>query len=349
MANHQHFPICIIGAGGIVHDAHLPAYALAGYQVKGIVNRNKEKAIALAAKFSIEKVYDTLEAMVAENGNEVIYDFALPASETVEVLQKLPVGATVLIQKPLGENIEEAKAILNLAHAKQMQAGVNFQLRFAPYVAEARKMIEAGELGTITDMEVYVNVHTPWNLWEFLFTKPRMEIVYHSVHYVDLIRSFLGNPERVYGRSFKHPLSQPLTSVRSNIIMDYGDMLRAAIHTNHNHDYAYQQQESYIKIEGTNGAVKINYGALVNYPYGVPDSFHYIIRQEGKQPEWQTKEITGTWFPHAFIGTMEQMMLVKAGVIAKPWNSVDDAFDTMRCVEAAYISNEKGGTWLSEV
>ena len=29
-------PICIIGAGGIVNDAHLPAYKIAGYNVHGI-------------------------------------------------------------------------------------------------------------------------------------------------------------------------------------------------------------------------------------------------------------------------------------------------------------------------
>ena len=32
-------PIVILGAGGIVHDAHLPAYRKAGYPVFGIENR----------------------------------------------------------------------------------------------------------------------------------------------------------------------------------------------------------------------------------------------------------------------------------------------------------------------
>ena len=29
-------PIYIIGAGGIVNDAHLPAYKIAGYNVQGV-------------------------------------------------------------------------------------------------------------------------------------------------------------------------------------------------------------------------------------------------------------------------------------------------------------------------
>lgn len=33
-------PVYIIGAGGIVQDAHLPAYGLAGFEVSGIYDLN---------------------------------------------------------------------------------------------------------------------------------------------------------------------------------------------------------------------------------------------------------------------------------------------------------------------
>lgn len=337
-------PICIIGAGGIVNDAHLPAYAIAGYKIAGIIDKNKDRAITLAEKFGIEKVYNTLQEMVEHNGNGVIYDLALPASEIIETLQHLPIQSTVLIQKPLGENIEEATAILQLTQQKQIQAGVNFQLRFAPFILETKKILNQGLIGDIADIEVYVNVFTPWHLWDFLFTKPRMEILYHSIHYIDFIRSMLGNPQKVLARSFKHPQSAQLSSVRSNIIMDYGDLLRAVIHTNHNHNYGYTHQQSYIKIEGTKGAVKINFGALINYPHGTPDSFEYYTAEAN---QWQQKKIQGSWFPEAFIGTMQQMMLVKAGIISHPENCITDAYDTMRCVEAAYKSNEESGVFFS--
>ena len=37
-------PIGIIGAGGIVRDAHLPAYKLAGFQVFGITDTDVSRA-----------------------------------------------------------------------------------------------------------------------------------------------------------------------------------------------------------------------------------------------------------------------------------------------------------------
>ena len=58
-------PICIIGAGGIVNDAHLPAYRMAGFEVASLSNRNRDRAEKLAAKFGIAKVYSTIEEQVA--------------------------------------------------------------------------------------------------------------------------------------------------------------------------------------------------------------------------------------------------------------------------------------------
>ena len=54
-------PIVIIGAGGIVNDAHLPAYQKAGFEVKGIFDIDHKKAKDLAEKFNINKVFDTFE------------------------------------------------------------------------------------------------------------------------------------------------------------------------------------------------------------------------------------------------------------------------------------------------
>jgi hypothetical protein len=49
-------PIAIIGAGGIVRAAHLPAYRKAGFNVIGILDVLPEKATALAAEFGIPQV-----------------------------------------------------------------------------------------------------------------------------------------------------------------------------------------------------------------------------------------------------------------------------------------------------
>ena len=336
-------PIILIGAGGIVNDAHLPAYKLAGFWVAGIYDLDRERALRTAERFDIPLVYLSPRDMLDRSPRSVIFDVAVPGSQILPVLRQLPDGAHVLFQKPMGDDLAMAREILDHARVHRLTAGVNFQLRYAPFVNAARQLISQGSIGDLVDIDININVYTPWHLWKFLYSLPRVEILYHSIHYIDLVRTFLGNPESVYTKTVQHPGMPELASVRTSIIMDYGPMIRANILTNHSHDFGLQQQHSYIKLEGTRGAIKIRLGVLMNYPEGVADSFEYCVVEKDKPRVWKTLEIAGSWFPHAFIGSMSQLMLAAEGSIERPDNSVEDAIHTMACVEAAYESSAQGG------
>ena len=58
-------PIVMIGSGGIVHDAHLPAYKKAGFPVAALVDVNREKAEAL------EEVWDSVCGDLDCGGDQV--------------------------------------------------------------------------------------------------------------------------------------------------------------------------------------------------------------------------------------------------------------------------------------
>lgn len=341
-------PIYIIGAGGIVNDAHLPAYKIAGYNVQGIFDLNEVKAKKTAEIFSIPGTFSSLSQMLQSAPGNAVFDVAVPGAQTIPVLKQLPNGSKVLLQKPMGENYAEAKQILGLVRNKEMLVAINFQLRYAPYILAAKEFICDGRLGELNDIEVNVNVFTPWHLWDYLVSSPRVEILYHSIHYIDLIRNLLGDPKSVYAKTTKHPSMQQLASVRSNIIMDYGEMVAANILTNHCHNYGTPKQQSYIKFEGSKGAIKINFGALIDYPRGAADSFEYVLLEQGKEPEWKQLKIEGSWFPHAFIGSMGQLLRAAEGTIETPDNSAEDCIHTMACVEAAYLSSENGGVELTK-
>lgn len=344
-------PIIIIGAGGIVADAHLPAYKKAGFAVHGIVNRTKERAEKLAAAFGIPNVYDSIAAAVAEAPENVVYDLTIMPEQYLEVLEQLPDGAAVLIQKPMGDHFEQAKQILDLCRKKNLVAAINFQLRFAPFVSAARYMINQGLIGELYDMEVRVTIKTPWEIFPHVIIHPRLEIQYHSIHYIDMVRSFLGNPETILAKTLKHP-AKTLSSSRSTILFDYGDTMHAVINTNHDHDFGPRHQDSFIKWEGTKGAIKAKMGLLMDYPHGVPDVFEYCLLEEGNNkdqaPEWKQLELEGSWFPEAFIGTMANLMCYKEGSSAVLHTSVEDVIKTMAVVESAYLSSDRGGVKVSE-
>jgi len=339
-------PIIIIGAGGIVNDAHLPAYKKAGFEVAGITNRTRSKAEKLANQFGIPKVYDSITEAVTNAPANAVYDITIMPNQFVETLEQLPNGAGALIQKPMGDYFWQSKEILSVCRKKELVAAVNCQLRFAPFVSAARSMIKNGMIGELYDMEVRVTINTPWEIFPHVMVHPRLEIQYHSIHYIDLIRSFLGDPKSVMAKTLKHP-AKPLSSSRSTILFDYGDTMHAVINTNHDHDFGPKNQESFIKWEGTKGAIKAKMGLLMDYPKGVPDEFEYCLIEKGKEPKWQSPRLDGSWFPDAFIGTMSSIMCFMEGSTDVLPTSVEDVIKTMAVVEAAYESSDKGCAPLS--
>lgn len=332
-------PIVILGAGGIVRDAHLPAYRLAGFDVHSIYDLDGTRAQSLADEFGVPRVASTLEDAVLKAPEGAVFDVAVPARAIMPVLRALPDGALALIQKPMGEDIGEAREILAYCQEHRLVAAINFQMRYAPYIRLARELIDRGVIGELHDMEIRVTVDTPWHLWTFLNDIPRMEILYHSIHYIDTIRSFCGEPDAVYAKTLGHPRMPRIKQVRSTIMLDYGEACRATITANHGHNFGPRHQESYIKWEGTKGAIKATLGLLLDYPRGKPDTFEYVV--EGG--EWQSIALQGTWFPHAFIGPMSSLMRYVEGSDATLPTSVEDAYKTMAVVEAAYVSSERGG------
>lgn len=341
-------PIIIIGASGIVKDAHLPAYEMAGFSVFGITNRTISKANDLAKQFKITHVFENVADAVKNAPSNAVYDITVLPDQYIEILEQLPDGAAVLIQKPMGNDLAQAREIVAVCERKNLVAAINFQLRFASFVSAARYIIDQDIIGQLYDFEFKVTVNTPWELFPLIKEHPRLEILFHSVHYIDCIRSFLGNPKSVMAKTARHPLKK-LSSSRSSIILDYGEDKHVVINTNHDHHFGPKHEESYIKWEGTKGAIKAKMGLLMNYPDGLPDEFEYATLNEKGEYEWKKIDLEGSWFPEAFIGTMANLMRFKEGSDTTLLASVQDVLETMKVVEACYISNNSGGISLSEL
>jgi predicted dehydrogenase len=335
-------PIVLVGAGGIVRDAHLPAYAKAGFAVASITDLKLDRAQDLARRYGIPAAHDDVAAAVAAAPADAVYDVALPPEAHVDVLEQLPDGAAVLLQKPLGNHLDEGVRTREVCRRKGLVAAVNTQLRFAPYVAAARELIAAGTIGELYDLEVRVSVNTPWEMFPYVLDLDRLEINMHSVHYLDLVRSFLGDPTGVSAVTVRHPAKAHANS-RSDIALHYGDRpIRVVVSTNHDHHFGDRYEESFVKWEGTAGAVRAQLGLLLDYPRGGEDRLE-VVTDDRLAEGWRPVPFTGSWFPDAFIGSMSVVQRYLEGSIPSLPTSVEDVFATMAVVEAAYRSAASGG------
>ncbi len=328
----------ILGAGDIVRDAHLPAYVKAGFPVAGVYDLDPAVAASRAQKFNLKRVFRTMAEATAVPG--AVFDVATPPRAHAAVLEQLPEGAAVIVQKPMGNTLEAARRILDLCRRKRLKAAVNFQLRFSTFMLAIHDLARRGELGEIVDVEVHLNLQTPWDAFPFLREEPRVEILLHSVHYLDLVRHFLGDPRRVYARTVKHPAFPQLASTRSSIILDYGDLVRCCLSLNHCHSFGSKHTGASARIEGTLGCAIATLGLLLDYPRGRPDRLEIFCRS---LPEWTEVPLAGGWFPDGFIGTMSNLQRFVSGEDPALVSSVEDAFRTMRLVEACYRADAEGG------
>jgi predicted dehydrogenase len=324
-------PIVIIGSGGIVADAHLPAYAKAAFPVAGLFDIDRAKAQALAAKWPVGTVYETLAEAAGQKG--VIFDIAAPAAVHREILSALPRGSYVLMQKPMGMDLEEATATLWLCRERDLKAAVNFQLRFSPMMLAVRDAVAKGLFGKLIEIEVHLNLVTPWSLFPHLKMNKRVEIVSHSIHYLDLIQSLVGLPDGVFARSFGHPDSD-LTDTRTTAILDYGRDLRVALSINHHHDFGRRFQDATFRFEGDRRAAVVKLGLLLNYPTGEPDELWISAKDEAPEQI----PLIGRWFPDGFRGVMANVQRYAAGEDSTLETSIESAWRTMALVEACYQS-----------
>ena len=331
-------PIVIIGAGAIVRTAHLPAYARLGYPVAGLFDLRSDTAQVTAKLFGIDTVFATLDEACAVRG--AVFDVAVPGDQILGVLCRLPAGAAVLIQKPMGEDIAAATRIRDACRARRLVAALNFQLRFSPNMLALRQLVEERRLGEITDIEVRIVDRQPWEQWSFLAGAPRLEVLYHSIHYLDAIRWLAGEPDGVHCLALRHPAFDGFSDTRSSIILDYGDRLRCSLTLNHTHRQDATHRASFFKVEGIAGAAVATLGVNLDYPTGSPDALEVAF--DGGA--WDKVPLRGSWFTEAFDGPMSNLQRFVAGEDAALVSPVDDAIRTMALVEACYRSSEGGST-----
>ena len=336
-------PIAIIGAGGVVRTAHLPVYQRLKFPIAGIFDINPEASRETATRFGVKTVFSSLAETAA--ASDAIFDLAVPGDQIVGVLSELPRGAAVLIQKPMGEDLAAARSIVNICGERGLVAAMNFQLRFSPNVLALRDLLGRRELGDVVDIEVRLVVKQPWHLWKFLEGAPRLEILYHSIHYLDTIRALVGEPRGVYCRAVAHPSMPEFEDTRSTIILDYGNALRCSLLLNHTHQQHGTHSTSFLKVEGTSGAAQLTLGVNIDYPNGPHDTLEVAL---GNGP-WQPVTLRGSWFIEAFEGPMSNLQRFVAGEDAALVSPVDDAIRTMALVEACYQSSASGGTPIPKI
>jgi predicted dehydrogenase len=303
--------IAVVGAGFIVRDCHLPAYADAGFRVVGITSRSVEKARATAAQAGVPKVYSNLDEMLDDRAVEIV-DIAVPPLEQPKIIDRLLERGKkvrgILAQKPLAMSYAEASRLVAACSHAGVLLQVNQNMRYDHSVRALKSLLDDRVLGepVLASIEMHAIPHwMPWaqggrSLSTFLM----------SIHHLDTFRYWLGDPVRVLASTRPDPRTPfPHTDGINLYVLEYEGGARASgcddVWAGPAREGAAADIAVKWRFEGTEGLASGTIGWPA-WPRRIPSTIDIsTIRDRGAwhRPRWQE-----AWFPDAFAGTMGSLL-----------------------------------------
>ncbi len=330
---HPDLGIGIIGAGGIVRNAHLPAYRAAGFPVVAIADVRAGAAEEVGRQFGIpQRVSDYRHLL--ENPAVKVVDIAIPGEGRVEVVRDVAAaGKHILIQKPMANTLTEAVTIVRLAREAGVLLAVNQNARWAPPYRATWSLLRQGFLGTVYHVTHLMrnNQDSQPTLQQSWYARePRFQMVQYTVHYIDLLRFWVGRePRRVWAQTSRKPGQAFRGEVIATLVLDFGPELQAII-LDHNASWPECPVTVEFVVEGTDGQIVGD----------VQQNRLQVRHRTWPRMAWEPA-LEGRWFPTAFAGTMGDLLDAIADA-RPPAVSGDDHLRTLAIIEAAYLSAAEG-------
>jgi len=324
----RRFGIGIVGCGGIVQQAHLPAYRDFGYRVVAACDVVEEHARKAATDFGIPFVTTELDELLARPDVDVI-DLAVHASQRPALVERIArAGKPILSQKPFALSFGEAERMVRICAEAGVPLMVNQQARWAPAHRALKLVLESGVLGHLYSVaHVYRSFQDIPGSWYAALE--HFNIVDHGIHYIDLSRFFSGQtPVRVKATTTMVPGQAAVSPMIYSILCEYEPESALMTTLHFNNIVRAPQAHSYDwYLDGTLGSVRASQTELT---LALKD-----------HPEETRVALKGAWFPDAFGGSMGEMLTALAEGRPPATNGADN-LNSLRIAYAAVESSESG-------
>ncbi len=136
----------VVGVG-FIGVAHVEALRRLGIDVAGVVGSSPERARVKADSAGLPKVYDSLEAMVADDSIDVVHVTSPNYAHADQARLIIEAGKHVVCEKPLALSAADTADLVAGATAARLVNAVCFNIRFYPLNHQAMAMVAAGDIG----------------------------------------------------------------------------------------------------------------------------------------------------------------------------------------------------------
>lgn len=243
------------------------------------------------------------------------------------VMAAIEAGKDVFVEKPISNNIDEARRMVAFAREKGVRFACNLNHRFTPAAYRAKQIVEEGKIGTLLFLNMRLTIRNPQDDAEWLHMR-----ALHP-HSIDVMRYFAGDIRRVQAFMTKAPGRQTWSTVSVNVQFASG----AVGHLTGSYDMSMRHPIEFCEAAGDKGRFVIDnvYESMTYYPHDSNDLTVY------RNPIFAGMQGFDDTFKQRINRFVEQL---KAGAAPDEIEaSGADALAAQEVIEAAIRSHELGG------
>ena len=139
----------IIGCGKIAQVRHIPEYLdNPNAKLTGLYDLNLQRAKNLAEKYGC-KSYESIEEMLADPEIDAVSVCVANHVHAEITIAALKAGKHVLCEKPMATKLKDCQMMVDTAEQMGKKLMIGQNQRFAKAHAEAKKLIERGDIGSV--------------------------------------------------------------------------------------------------------------------------------------------------------------------------------------------------------
>ncbi len=255
--------VAIVGLGNI-GKTHARYYAQNNdVKLVALCDMLAERVDPVAAQYGVPAYHDLAAMLAAEQIDAISVATAGPENgghHYEPTIQALEAGKHVLVEKPISNNIEHARAMVAKAKERGLLLGVNLNHRCTPACDRARKLLADGELGEVLAVNMNLWINNPNE------SSPWFHLRALHPHSLDIMRCFGGPVQRVSAFMHKGPGRQIWSNTGVNLQFASG----AVGHLTGSYDGSMLHPIERLEVLGSKGRVVVDnvFENLTFYPRG---------------------------------------------------------------------------------
>jgi len=249
--------VAVVGCG-VVSDMHFRGYLAhpERVQVVAAVDPLAERRSHVQDTFGISETYASIDELLAGTDVDVV-SVCTPTSLRLAAVQQLAgAGKDVMVEKPMADNLTEARAIVAAAASAGVRLAVDQNFRDHYCFGLARGAIKAGRIGRVITIDHRELTYREVSGWRAQASHHALSVM--GVHWLDGFRYLLdGDADWLTATTTRSGAMQAAGETDASVHLRFGD-----VGVNYTQSFSSRVERCETIVIGERGTLSFDYGRM---------------------------------------------------------------------------------------